>query len=60
MSEIENQVIQNILKRAEIGKQKYATDMDRTDLSFLDWTNHLQEELLDAAIYLEKIKTIKP
>lgn len=29
---------------------------DRKDLSFIQWLNHLQEELMDAALYVEKIK----
>jgi len=59
MSTIEEKVIHKILARAKIGKEKYGTTMERDDLSFLDWINHLQEELLDAAIYLEKIKETK-
>jgi hypothetical protein len=30
--------------------------MEREDLNFLDWLTHLQEELLDAAVYVEKLK----
>jgi len=30
--------------------------MERTDLSTYEWLNHLQEELLDAIIYIEKLK----
>jgi hypothetical protein len=30
--------------------------MERDDLNFLDWLTHLQEELLDAAVYVEKLK----
>jgi hypothetical protein len=59
MSTIEKKVIHKILTRAKIGKEKYGTTMERDDLSFMDWINHLQEELLDAAIYLEKIKETK-
>lgn len=42
--------------RAAIGKQKYGTDLDRTDLSALDWINHAQEEHMDAILYLEKLR----
>ena len=42
--------------RAKIGKAKYGTTMERTDLSFVEWLIHLQEELMDATIYLEKLK----
>ena len=29
--------------------------MDRNDLKYRDWLIHLQEELLDAAVYIEKL-----
>jgi len=56
MSKIEKRVIEKINQRAEIGKEKYGVTMERTDLSTYDWLNHLQEELLDAIIYIEKLK----
>lgn len=56
MSKIEKRVIKKINQRAEIGKEKYGVTMERTDLSTYDWLNHLQEELLDAIIYIEKLK----
>jgi hypothetical protein len=43
-------------KRAEFGEKKYGTNLDRTDLSFLDWVQHAQEELMDGILYLEKMK----
>ena len=30
--------------------------MERKDLSLMEWLQHLQEELLDAAVYVEKLK----
>lgn len=51
-------VIDKIISRAQIGKQKYNTDLDRNDLSLSEWLTHLQEELLDAANYVEKIKRL--
>lgn len=58
MSKIEEQVINKIRQRAEIGLKKYGTSMERNDLNDIEWLSHLQEELLDASIYIEKIKTI--
>jgi hypothetical protein len=29
--------------------------MERNDLKFLDWLVHLQEELMDATVYLQRI-----
>lgn len=56
MSRIEEQVVDFLRTRAETGKKKYGVTMERNDLSFLEWLQHLQEELLDAAIYVEKLK----
>ena len=55
MSSIEEKVIDKIRSRAERGWTKYGTTMDRDDLSFLEWIVHLQEELMDATIYIQKI-----
>jgi hypothetical protein len=49
-------VIATIKKRADLGKLKYGTDLDRTDLNFMDWITHAQEELMDGMLYLEKLK----
>lgn len=51
-------VISKFLDRARIGKEKYGTDLDRTDLSLYEWIVHAQEEHMDAILYLEKIKKI--
>lgn len=56
MSKIEDQVIEQIRKRAEIGKSKYGVTIERTDFSLLDWLQYLQEELMDAAVYVERLK----
>ena len=50
-------VIQKFTDRARLGKKKYGTDLDRTDLITLDWVQHTQEELMDAILYLEKLKS---
>ena len=60
---IEEQVCYKLLQRSEVGKKKYGTTMERTDLSELDWLKHAQEEAMDLAVYLEKLiymKTYKP
>ncbi len=54
MSKIEDRVIDKIRSRAEIGEKKYRTTMEREDLSLHQWMTHLQEELLDASVYLQK------
>ena len=49
-------VIDQFRTRAEEGKRKYGTTMERNDLTLLEWLQHLQEELMDAAVYVEKLK----
>ena len=49
-------VIDQFRTRAEKGKRKYGTTMERDDLTFAEWIQHLQEELMDAAVYVEKLK----
>jgi len=43
-------------QRSQTGIKKYNTTLEREDLDFLDWLNHLQEELMDATLYIEKLK----
>jgi hypothetical protein len=56
MDSIVTSVIHKFEQRSKMGKEKYGTDLDRTDLSVLDWINHAQEEHMDAILYLEKLK----
>ena len=55
MSKIEDSVCKKIQDRASVGKKKYGVTMERNDLSFKEWMIHLQEELMDAIVYIEKI-----
>lgn len=45
-----------LLARSESGHRKYGTTTDRTDIDLAGWLQHLQEELLDAAVYVERLK----
>jgi len=49
-------VIHKFTERATFGKEKYGTDLDRKDLSTVQWIEHAQEELMDGILYLEKLK----
>jgi len=42
-------------KRSDEGIKKYNTTLDREDLTEEEWLNHLQEELMDATLYVEKL-----
>jgi len=55
MSKLEDKVCEKIKGRAEVGKAKYGVTMERTDLTTLEWLTHLQEELMDAAVYVERL-----
>jgi hypothetical protein len=49
-------VLSKYYERSQLGIQKYGRTLDRDDLSLTDWLNHLQEELMDATLYIEKLK----
>ena len=51
-------VIEQFKQRSNIGINKYNTTLDRKDLSTQQWLQHLQEELMDATLYIEKLKEI--
>ena len=53
-----NRVIDKIQKRAEAGYKKYGVGLDKDEQSLDTWLNHLQEELMDAANYIEKIRAV--
>ena len=55
---IVEKVIKLFRKRSKIGIEKYGTTLELNELSNREWLQHLQEELMDAALYVEKIKSI--
>ena len=55
---IVDSVIDQFITRARFGKDKYGTDLDREDLSVLDWVEHAKQEHMDAILYLEKLEKI--
>lgn len=50
-------VIDNFKNRSEVGIFKYGTTLERQDLNVHDWLIHLQEELMDAVLYIERLKS---
>ena len=50
-------VVNQFKQRSEVGINKYGVTLDRDDLSTLQWLKHLQEELMDATLYIEKLKS---
>ena len=55
MDSITEGVIAKIRERAATGERKYGVTMDRNDLTVEQWLNHLQQELMDATVYTEKL-----
>ena len=49
-------VITQLRDREEEGMRKYGVNTERKDLTTLQWLQHLQEELMDASVYIEKLK----
>ncbi len=56
---MKDSIVESLIKkykdRSEVGIKKYGTTLDRKDLNTLDWLKHLQEELMDASLYIEKL-----
>ena len=50
-------VIDQFKDRSNVGIKKYGTTLDRNDLTMLEWLIHLQQELMDATLYIEKLKS---
>ena len=51
-------VMAKYYERSKRGQAKYGTNLDRKDVDLTGWLNHLQEELMDATLYIEKLKKI--
>lgn len=49
-------VIDRMRSRSAVGMEKYGVTMMRDDVSTVEWIDHAIEELLDGAIYLERLK----
>ena len=49
-------VIDQFTQRSIVGQKKYGTDLDRKDLTTLEWIEHAKQELMDGILYLEKLK----
>lgn len=53
---IVEKVIESYRERSNKGIAKYGTTMADNPLSSLEWLQHLQEELMDATLYIERLK----
>jgi hypothetical protein len=53
MDKIVKQVIDKYIQRSELGIKKYGTTLDQNNTD--DFLIHLQQELMDASLYIEKL-----
>jgi hypothetical protein len=49
-------VCQKFVGRSNVGYEKYGVTLEDDPSEMLTWLNHLQEELMDAVLYLQKAK----
>lgn len=57
LSDTNVEAVRSMLAEREArGYAKYGVSTERTDIDVLGWLQHLQEELLDAAVYVERLK----
>lgn len=52
---IVQEVVDKLQKRSEVGIKKYGTTLEENNSD--DFLNHLQEELMDAILYIQKLKS---
>lgn len=52
------QVVTKFVERSNTGFKKYGVTLKDDDSPLNVWLNHLQEELMDAVNYIEKLKTV--
>lgn len=57
MDSILTRLIKDYEERAKAGLAKYGTDLDRTDLTSLDWLEHFRQELMDGALYALRLES---
>jgi hypothetical protein len=60
MSKHKDEIIERVIKkfrnRSEVGFKKYGVTLKDDYQPFDTWLTHVQEELMDAVNYIEKIK----
>lgn len=54
---IVQEVCDNLQRRSRLGQAKYNTTLFANRATYDEWLNHLQEELMDATLYIQKLKS---
>ena len=51
-------VVEKFVQRSDVGYKKYGVTLEEDEGNTLVWLDHLQEELMDAVNYIEKLKSV--
>ena len=51
-------VVDKFISRSDVGFKKYGVTLEEDPSRIFEWLNHLQEELMDAVLYLQKAKEV--
>jgi hypothetical protein len=51
-------VVEKFVQRSDTGFKKYGVTLQDDSGNALKWLDHLQEELMDAVNYIEKLKSV--
>ena len=49
-------VVNKFVSRSDVGFAKYGVTLNDDKSNLFAWINHLQEELMDAVLYMQKLK----
>lgn len=49
-------VVNKFVSRSDVGYEKYGVTLSEDPSNLFAWINHLQEELMDAVLYMQKLK----
>ena len=49
-------VVDKFISRSDVGFKKYGVTLDKDPSDLISWLNHLQEEMMDAVLYIQKSK----
>ena len=51
-------VVEKFVSRSDVGYNKYKVTLEADNKSVNEWLNNIQEELMDAVNYIEKLKAV--
>ena len=51
-------VVEKFISRSDVGFNKYKVTLDEDNKSIYEWLDNIQEELMDAVNYIEKLKSL--